>query len=94
MCSMFIPLSHFCEYSVSTTLNHTTFDNQGRDIYKSVIKGYYIFFLFLNIYSTKSVGHILYSDHYVANQVFVSNKLTIFYCHREVLNQPNKKSDS
>ena len=32
---VYIPLSHFCIYP-----GHTTFANQGRDIYKSVIKGY------------------------------------------------------
>ena len=36
----YIPLSHFCKYPGHTTWKHTTFANQGQDIYKSVIKGY------------------------------------------------------
>jgi hypothetical protein len=36
-------LSHFCKYPSPTTYKHTTFANQGRDIYQSVIKGYLMF---------------------------------------------------
>ena len=35
-----IPYSHFFKYPGPPTLKHTTFPNQGRDIYKSVNKGY------------------------------------------------------
>ena len=35
-----IPYSHFCEYPGPTTQKHTTFPNQGRDINKSVNRGY------------------------------------------------------
>ena len=36
----YIPYSHFCKYPGPPSLKHTTFPNQGRDIYKSVNKGY------------------------------------------------------
>ena len=38
--SYHIPYSHFCKYPGLTTKKHTTFPDQGRDIYKSVNKGY------------------------------------------------------
>jgi hypothetical protein len=37
---VYIPYSHFCKYLGPPTKKHTTFPNQGRDIYKSVNKGY------------------------------------------------------
>jgi hypothetical protein len=35
-----IPYSHFCYYPGPTTQKHTRFPNQGRDINKSVNRGY------------------------------------------------------
>ena len=37
-----IPYSHFFKYLGPTSQKHTTFPNQGRDIYKSVNKGYIV----------------------------------------------------
>ena len=46
---LYIPYSHFCKYPGPTTEKHTSFPNQGRDIYKRVnidiqTLGYVVFF--------------------------------------------------
>ena len=58
---MHIPLSHFCKYPGLTTEKHTTFANQGRDIYKSVINGYNQLFFAVSLFHLLPI--INYSPH-------------------------------
>ena len=46
---IYIPYSKFCEYRGPTTKKHTTFSNYGRNIHKSVKRGYnFKLFVFRN----------------------------------------------
>jgi hypothetical protein len=78
---LYIPYSHFCKYPGPPTWKHITFPNQGRDIYKSVNKGYFfkkIRLIFRKKFICLKISDDLIKDH--SSKLTPWNRVTQFAC--------------